>query len=69
MNGLLKYDILSRIKENTKLPCHVIDQKVLFLHGLDTVCIHPTTTEETIKVTVIISLHVASIINMNCFSN
>ncbi|CAG2190226.1 TRPM2 [Mytilus edulis] len=36
--------------KRTKLPCHVIGKKVLFLHGSPrAVCIHPTTNAHTIK--------------------
>ncbi|XP_063396084.1 uncharacterized protein LOC134680782 [Mytilus trossulus] len=36
--------------KKTKLPCHVIGKKVLFLHGSSSlVCIHPTTSDNTIK--------------------
>lgn len=39
--------------EKTKLPCHVVNQRVLFLHSsTTTVCIHSKTSKETIEVTV-----------------
>ncbi|VDI68479.1 Hypothetical predicted protein, partial [Mytilus galloprovincialis] len=47
MDEIFEYSI------KTKLPCHVIGKKVLFLHGFPrNVCIHPTTSDHTIKVLV-----------------
>ncbi|XP_071179857.1 uncharacterized protein [Mytilus edulis] len=43
-------DEVFEYSKRTKLPCHVIGKKVLFLHGSSSVvCIHPTTSDRTIK--------------------
>ncbi|CAC5374192.1 MIB [Mytilus coruscus] len=43
-------DEIFEYSEKTKLPCHVIGKKVLFLHGSSrVVCIHHTTSNHTIK--------------------
>ncbi|XP_063448005.1 uncharacterized protein LOC134727554 [Mytilus trossulus] len=46
----LLMDEVFEYSKKTKLPCHVIGKKVLFLHGSSrVVCIHHTTSNHTIK--------------------
>ncbi|CAC5421435.1 MIB [Mytilus coruscus] len=46
-------DEIFEYSKKTKLPCHVVNQRMLFLHGsTTTVCIHSKTSNETIEVTV-----------------
>lgn len=55
MNDSHIYNLTIILIGNTKLPCHVVGQKIMFHHGSsNAVFIHHTTRDSTIKVTYLI---------------